>query len=297
MATRAALAFVLLLTSGFALGTVPPAAAQTATPSPAGKTAADPVVGRVNGQPVLRSEVLREADGLPPQFRQVPVETLWPVLLDRVIDRKLLADAAKSDGITKDPEYQARIKDIEERVLEQTFLEKRIDKQVTEAAMQKRYVEMLKEIPAQTRIHARHIIVKTRDEAVDIMRDLAKGGDFAALAKAHSLDGSAKSGGDLGWLTKDQVVAPFWNAIAAMKKGETSKAPVQTQFGWHVIRVDDIETNYKPSYGEERPQIQEAMAQEVESAERDRLRARAKIERLTPDGSAPLPATPAAPAR
>src|SRR5690348_2786873 len=100
MATRAALAFVLLLTSGFALGAVPPAAAQTATPSPAGTTAADPVVGRVNGQPVLRSEVLREADGLPPQFRQVPVETLWPVLLDRVIDRKLLADAAKSDGVT-----------------------------------------------------------------------------------------------------------------------------------------------------------------------------------------------------
>jgi peptidyl-prolyl cis-trans isomerase C len=300
MVRPAAFAFVLMLASFFALGLSAPVAAQNVVPAPAGKAAApaDPVVGRINGQPVLRSEVLRESDGLPPQFRQVPIEALWPLLLDRVIDRKLIAAAAKSDGIAKDPDYQSRMKDIEERVLEQTFLEKRIDKQVTESAMQTRYAAMLKDMPAQTRIHARHIIVKTRDEAVNILRDLAKGGDFAAIAKSRSLDGSGQTGGDLGWITKDQVVEPFWSAAAAMKKGETSKAPVQTQFGWHVIRIDDVQADYKPSYDEERAQIQEAMSQEVETAERTRLRNAAKLERLTPDGSAPLPANPpAAPAR
>jgi len=302
MIRPAAFASVFVLTSFVASAALIPAGAQNPTPAPAAKSTAksgaqDPVVGRVNGEAITRSEVLREADGLPPQFRQVPIDTLWPLLLDRVIDRKLMAAAAKSDGIPKDAAFQARMKDIEERVLEQTFLERRIDKQVTEAAMQNRYAAMVKNMPAETRIHARHIIVKTRDEAVDILRELAKGGDFATLAKNHSLDGSAQQGGDLGWLTKGQVVGPFWDAIVAMKKGETSKAPVQTQFGWHVIRVEEVQADYKPSYDEEREQIQEAMSQEVESAERNKLRSGAKLERLGPDGTTPLPARPAAPAR
>jgi peptidyl-prolyl cis-trans isomerase C len=150
---------------------------------------------------------------------------------------------------------------------------------------------MIAKVPAVTRVHARHILVKTRDEAVDILRDLAKGGDFAAIAKAKSQDGSAQAGGDLGWLTKDQVVGPFGDAAFAMKKGETSKAPVQTQFGWHIIRIDDIQADYKPSYDEKREEIQEALMQEVETAERARLRNGVKVERMTPDGSAPLPAT------
>lgn len=273
-----------------------PAVAQGIQPMPAGPTtSADPVVGRVNGQVILRSEVMHEAESMPPQFAQFPLETLWPSLLDRVIDRKLVVAAANKDGLTKDPEYQARMKDLADRVLEQMYLEKRVEKQVTEAAMQKRYAEMIAKIPPVARIHARHILVKTRDEAVDILRDLAKGGDFAAIAKQKSLDGSAQTGGDLGWLTKDQLVGPFGDAAFAMKKGETSKAPVQTQFGWHIIRIDDIQPDYKPSYSEKREEIQEALMQEVEVAERAHLRAGVKVERRTQDGSAPLPSPPSQP--
>jgi peptidyl-prolyl cis-trans isomerase C len=284
--------------SAFALVTTltvaTPVAAQGIQPMPDAPKAAspaanaDPVVGRVNGEPILRSDVMREMDSMPPQFAQFPVETLWPSLLDRVIDRKLIAAAANKDGLQKDPEYQARMKDLGDRVLEQMYLEKRMEKQITEAAMQKRYAEMIAKVPAVTRVHARHILVKTRDEAVDILRDLSKGGDFAAIAKAQSQDGSAQAGGDLGWLTKDQVVGPFGDAAFTMKKGETSKAPVQTQFGWHIIRIDDIQADYKPSYDEKREEIQEALMQEVETAERARLKNGIKVERMTPDGSAPL---------
>jgi peptidyl-prolyl cis-trans isomerase C len=98
-------------------------------------------------------------------------------------------------------------------------------------------------------------------------------------------------------LTRDQLVGPFADAAFAMKKGETSKAPVQTQFGWHIIRVEEIQNDYRPSYDEKRDEIQEALTQEVETAERARLRSGAKLERWTPDGSAPLPAQPAAPTR
>jgi peptidyl-prolyl cis-trans isomerase C len=270
-----------------------PVAAQGIQPMPAvppGSAAnADPVVGRVNGDVILRSEVMREVESMPPQFAQFPLETLWPSLLDRVIDRKLIAAAANKDGLQKDPEYQSRMKDLGDRVLEQMYLEKRMDKQITEAAMQKRYAETIAQVQPIARVHARHILVKTRDEAVDILRDLAKGGDFAAIAKQKSQDGSAQAGGDLGWLTKDQLVGPFGDAAFAMKKGETSKAPVQTQFGWHIIRIDDIQADYKPSYDEKREEIQEALMQEVETAERARLRSGIKVERMTPDGSAPLP--------
>ena len=286
----------LLMSSFIAI----PAMAQVAPPPAAAKTPvpeADPVVGRVNGETVKRSDVMREAESLPPQFAQLPINALWPLLLDRVLDRKLIAAAARKDGLNKDLEFVARMKDLEERVLEQTYLEKRMQKQITEAAMQKRYAAMLNEMKPVARVHARHILVKTRDEAVDILRDLAKGGDFAAIAKAKSQDGSAQAGGDLGWLTKDQLVGPFGDAAFAMKKGETSKAPVQTQFGWHIIRVDEIQADYKPSYDEKREEIQEALTQEVETAERARLRTGAKLERMTPDGSAPLPAQPPAPTR
>jgi peptidyl-prolyl cis-trans isomerase C len=254
------------------------------------------VVGRVNGEAVLRSEVQREAETLPPQFRQMPIEALWPVLLDRVIDRKLIAAAARKDGLANDPEYKTRIKDLEDRVLEQTFLIKRMEKQVTEAAMQKRYAEIVAAMKPETRVHARHILVKTRDEAVDVIRELAKGTDFAKLAQERSQDpGSGRLGGDLGWITKEQVVGPFGDAAFAMKAGETSRAPVQTQFGWHVIRVDEIQADYKPSYDEKRDEIQQALSEDVEGAERARLRNGAKVERLSPDGSKPLPPT-AAPA-
>jgi peptidyl-prolyl cis-trans isomerase C len=284
----------LLLTVATVPVTVAPAVAQTAA-KPAAE--ADPVVGRVNGEVVKRSEVMREAESLPPQFAQLPMEAIWPLLLDRVIDRKLIAAAARKDGLAKDPEYQARMKDLEDRVLEQTFLEKRMQKQVTEASMQKRYAETIGGIKPVTRVHARHILVKTRDEAVEILRDLAKGGDFAAIAKEKSQDGSARNGGDLGWLTKEQVVGGFGNAAFAMKKGETSKAPVQTEFGWHIIRVDDVQADYKPSYDEKRAEIQEELVQEVETAERNRLRSGVKLERLTPDGSQRLPDRPAVPGR
>jgi len=292
----ASFSLLVVATLTLSAASIPPAAAQTAPKAAPAAPNADPVVGRVNGEAVLRSDVLREAETLPPQFQQMPIEALWPVLLDRVIDRKLIAGAARKDGLANEPDVKARMKDLEDRVLEQTFLVKRMEKQVTEAAMQKRYAEMIAAMKPETRVHARHILVKTRDEAVDILRELAKGTDFARLAGERSQDpGSAKSGGDLGWISKEQVVGPFGDAAFAMKKGETSRAPVQTQFGFHVIRVDDIQADYKPSYDEKRDEIQQALSEDVEGAERSRLRNGAKIERLSPDGSKALPPT-AAPA-
>ncbi|HTI86945.1 MAG TPA: peptidylprolyl isomerase [Alphaproteobacteria bacterium] len=291
-AGTASFSLLLVATLTLSAASIPSAAAQTAPKAAPTAPVADPVVGRVNGEAVLRSDVLREAETLPPQFQQMPIEALWPVLLDRVIDRKLIAGAARKDGLANDADVKARMKDLEDRVLEQTFLVKRMQKQVTEAAMQKRYAEMIGAMKPEARVHARHILVKTRDEAVDIIRELAKGTDFAKLAGERSQDpSSAKAGGDLGWISKEQVVGPFGDAVFAMKKGETSRAPVQTQFGFHVIRVDDIQADYKPSYDEKRDEIQQALSEDVEGAERSRLRNGAKIERLTPDGSKPLPPT------
>jgi peptidyl-prolyl cis-trans isomerase C len=296
-ARTASFSLLLVATLTLSAANLAPVAAQTAAPKPAAPAAnANPVVGRVNGEAVLRSDVLREADALPPQFRQMPIEALWPVLLDRVIDRKLIAAAARKDGLANDADFKARMKDLEDRVLEQAFLVKRMEKQVTEAAMQKRYAEMVAAMKPETRVHARHILVKTRDEAVDVIRELAKGGDFAKLAQERSQDGSARTGGDLGWLTKEQVVGPFGDAAFAMKKGETSRAPVQTEFGWHVIRVDEVQADYKPTFDEKRDEIQQALSEGIETAERARARSGAKIERLAPDGSTPLPPAAAAPA-
>lgn len=255
------------------------AQAQSAKPS-----ADDPVVARVNGQDILRSEVLMAVESLPAQLRAVPVEALYPALLNQVIDRKLTVAAAKKEKFDQDPQVQKRIEDIRERVVEQLYLTSKIEKGLTDEVLKAEYDKL----PSEKRVRASHILVKTRDEAVQIIRDIGAGQKFEDIAAKKSLDPSGKQGGDLGFFTKEQMVASFANAAFSMKKGEISKAPVQTEYGWHIIRVEDIQEDAKPSFEEKKDELRDQLSDAFLTTQAEALRKDAKIERFSLDGS-PLP--------
>ena len=272
-----------------------PAAAQDAKP-PA--KPADVVVATVNGQKIMLSEVQTAQNNLSPQYRQLPLQLIFPALLDQVIDSKLVSAEGRKANLQNDADVKRRMALVEDQLVQQAYLLKEIDKKITPDAIKARYAKLLKELPPEEEVKARHILVKTEDDAKAIIAELAKGGDFDKLAKEKSTDtASGPQGGDLGFFKKGDMVGEFAEAAFAMKKGETSTTPVKTQFGFHVIRVDDRRPAAPPKMEEVEEQLRTEMSREIVTAMIEGLRTKAKIERFNIDGSKVVdaPKPPAAP--
>lgn len=256
-----------------------------------GQVADDPVVARVNGAEVRRSDVMLAIENLPQQYRQLPPEMLFGGVVSQIIDRKLVAQAAEKARLGEDPAVRQRVASIRERVLQETYLSRAIETEMTEANLRARYEKKVKSAPGREEVHARHVLVQNEADAKLVIEDLRKGGDFAEVARKRSTGPSAANGGDLGYFTREQMVPEFAEAAFAMKKGEISTAPVKTQFGWHVIKVEDRRTAPPPSFEDSVNDMRQEMAQELIQARMEALRKDAKIERLGPDGK-PVPVEP-----
>lgn len=270
--------------------------AQT-TPPPADKAAEkaadiDPakmVVGKVGDAEVTLADLIAMREELPAQYRQMPLQMIYPALLERAIDGRLIANAARAADLTKREDVARRIRRAEDQVLSQVYLSESISAQVTEEALQKRYATFAAEQTGHEEVHAMHILVETEEQAKSVIAALDKGGDFAALAKEHSTDPGGADGGDLGWFSAEQMVPEFSQAAFALKPGTYSKEPVKSQFGWHVIRLLEKRTTAAPTFEEVHDQLASEMSRELITAKLDALRAGVKIERFGPDGT-PLPA-------
>jgi peptidyl-prolyl cis-trans isomerase C len=170
---------------------------------------------------------------------------------------------------------------------------------VTDEAMHKVYDDAVKQMPPEQEVHARHILVATEDEAKDIEAQLKKGADFATLAKEKSKDPGAADGGDLGYFTKDQMVPEFAEAAFKLDKGQISD-PVKTQFGWHIIEVEDKRIKPTPTFDEVKSQLETYVEHRAQADLVQKLRSAANIERLdqpTPPAADPSALNPAAPAK
>ncbi|UKJ73691.1 peptidylprolyl isomerase [Azospirillum brasilense] len=271
-----------------------PAPAPAATPAPAAQAApapaeADPVVARVNGEAVHRSDVQRMVAQLPPQVQQMPLEMIYPAVIEQLVNSKLVAEAGYKANLAGTPEVKDEIKRAEERAVQRAYIQKEVQSRITPAKLDEAYQAFLKQNPAQEEVKAAHILVEKEDEAKAIIAQLKKGGDFAKLAKEKSKDPvAAEQGGDLGYFTKDTMVEPFADAAFAMKKGEVSKEPVKTQFGWHIIKVEDKRTQPQPSLDEVKPQLEQQLSKDIVTNVVDDLRKVAKVETFQLDGS-PMP--------
>jgi peptidyl-prolyl cis-trans isomerase C len=249
----------------------------------------DPVLAKVNGTEIHQSDLaVAEADIGESLPAEVSPDKRREVLLTYLVNVNLLAQAAEKQKAEQEPNFAKRIAFARKKVLVQTLMEQESKKATTDAAIKKFYDDKAK---PQTEVHARHILVETEEQAKDVEAQLKKGADFAELAKKLSKD-PGSDGGDLGYITKEQVVPEFGNVAFSLEKGKVS-APVKTQFGWHIIKVEDTRERKPPPLEAVKDQIKAKLTQEATEAMMQKLRADAKIE-MTAEAT---PAAPAAPAK
>jgi peptidyl-prolyl cis-trans isomerase C len=269
--------------------------AADAQPAP---DAADPVVARVDGADIRRSEITALMAQLPPNAREMSPDVVIPALIDQVVNQRLIAAAGYKAKLQDTPEVKDDLKKAEERAVQRAYVRKLLDAKITPSMLENAYKQQLATNPPSEEVKASHILVETEDEAKAIIAELKKGGDFAKLSKEKSKDpAAAAQGGDLGFFNRDTMVPEFADAAFAMKPGEISEKPVKTQFGWHVIKVADRRTPPAPTFEEMKGDLEQSISQDVIKHEIEALRTAAKVEIMTPPTpAAPAPAASAAPA-
>ena len=279
---------------GTARGAAPPAASQPATSQPA----SDPVLARVGGEEIRASDVAEAAQGLPEELRSMPAPVLQPMLLDQLIDRKVIVQTARKQGLDKDPQVQRQIARAVDTGLQNALLLREVGPSITEQALRARYQQDFAGKPGEEEVRAHHILVAGEDEAKRIIAELKGGADFEALAKQHSTDPSAKEGGgDLGFFKRADMLPEFADAAWALKPGEVSQAPVKTRFGWHVIKLDERRQAAPPPFEQVRDELRQTMIQDGVRKVLEQAKVGVPIERFNPDGTpqaapAPSPASP-----
>jgi peptidyl-prolyl cis-trans isomerase C len=245
----------------------------------------DPVVATVDGSEIRMSEVVSAHQQLPAQYRGMPLQMIYEPLLNSMIDSKLAAAEARRQGLHEDDTVKREIARVTDQILERQVVRRHIEEGLTEEALRTRYEEHLGDASGASQIRARHILVDSEDEAKRLIEEINGGADFAELAIKHSTGPSGPKGGDLGFFSQEEMVPEFAEAAFALGDGEVTQEPVQTQFGWHVIKTEERRTSEPPSFEESQDTLRQEMSQELGDSYMEELRSQAEIERFNPDGS------------
>ena len=266
-------------------------AAQPAAPAaqlavPAAPAVADPnkVIATIDGVTITESDLTLAETDLDQQFAQLPPEQRRAAALSAIIEIRVLAAKAVANGLDKDPDFQKRAAFLQSRALHSEFVDKEIATKVTDEAVRARYDKQMADTPPVNEVKARHILVQTKEEAVEVIKLLDAGGDFEKLANEKTTDPSGKTtGGDLGYFGPGQMVPEFDAAASALDIGAYTKEPVQTQFGWHVIKVEDKRAQQPPAFEQVRDQVRSLVFREQYFALVKELRAAAKVDVTDPE--------------
>ncbi|MBW8269185.1 peptidylprolyl isomerase [Caldovatus aquaticus] len=262
-------------------------------PSPPAAPSPDTVVARVDGEPITLGDLGEATLLLPEQLRAAPPQVLYPLLLDQLITQHALVAAARRAGLDRDPAVAARIRRAEERELQQALVGREIAGRLSEAALRERYQREIASRPPEEEIRARHILVPSEEEARAALAEARRpGADFAEIARRRSTGPGAQEGGDLGFFKRGDMIPEFAEAAFALRAGQVSETPVQSPFGWHVIKVEERRPAAPPSFEEARETLRQQMAEEEVSAVVERIRSAARIERFNLDGTPQRAAPP-----
>ena len=241
---------------------------------------ADAVVAKVDGMEITEQDIAVAAEDLAEAVQQMPEEKRRDYYIAYLSDLRLASKAAREAKLDENAEFKRRMAYRNEKVLLEEYLAAEARKLVTEASMRALYDESVKQMKPEPEIRARHILVETEDAAKAVVTRLKAGEDFAKVAGEVSKDpGSGAEGGDLGYFTKERMVPEFSTAAFAMKVGDVSD-PVKSQFGFHVIKVEDIRERPVPGFDEVKGQIEQYLIRKTQQEAVMALRAKAKIERL-----------------
>src|SRR3954466_2121636 len=248
---------------------------------------ANPVLAKVNGSEIRQSDVALAEEELGPSLAQMDPATKKDNVLSFLIDMKIVAKAAEDKKLENNEDFKKRLAFTRNRLLMDSLLAAEGKAAPTDEAMKKVYEDASKQITGEQEVHARHILVETEDEAKAVKAELDKGADFAELAKKKSKDPGASDGGDLGFFTKDQMVPEFSAVAFVLEPGKISD-PVKSQFGWHIIKVEEKRNRKAPEFEQVRAQIETYVTRKAQADYVAKLREAAKVERMD------RPAEPAA---
>mgnify|MGYP001248085676 CR=1 FL=1 len=234
-------------------------------------------VGTVNGETIWLDDVMRQAERLPARFRQAPMENYFDQLVTDMVHTKIAADAARAEKYDTRKEIAAAMKTAADRVLAESWIGEKISSDVNDAAIEKAYKTFVADTASREQVTAAHILVASEAEAKAIITSLNEGADFAELAKSKSTGPSGPNGGSLGKFGRGQMVPAFENAAFALEVGKITKQPVQTQFGWHVIKVESKEIAPAPAIENMREQLVQTLSSQALGRVLEELRAKQEI--------------------
>lgn len=222
----------------------------------------DKVIGSIAGQPITEREIRFTLQDLEGQFQQVPPEQQRLAALMALVDIRLLARRAEESGTADEANFQRRMAFLRNRALHNSYFEDEVVSAISDEDVRARYDEEVAATPPTNETRARHILVETEEAAREIITALNDGADFEALAKEKSTGPSGPQGGDLGYFGPGRMVPEFDAATNALNVGEYSSDPVQTQFGWHVIKVEDRRPVQPPAFEQVADQIRSVVLRE-----------------------------------
>ena len=246
---------------------------------PQASSAADPVVARVNGVDIRQSDLALAEEDLGADMQSVSPEARREHLISYLADIIMVNQAAEKKKLADNPEFKRRLAFLRNKLLMGYELQEEAKSAATDEALHQTYNDAVKSIGGQEEVRARHILVDSEDEAKTLLDQIKGGADFATIAKEKSKDPGAAEGGDLGYFTKDQMVPEFAEVAFKMYPGQLSN-PVKTQFGWHIIKVEDKRTKQPPEFDKVKDQIEAYLARKSQSEFISKLRQSAKIERF-----------------
>ncbi len=250
----------------------------------------NPVVAKVDGHDITRVDVYRFIEMMPAQIQQMPATAVYPLALEQVINTRLIQNKAESANLETSPEFKREVEMAKQQIARNIYVQKVVDEQISESALKSEYDALMAKAPNVEERKASHVLVESKEKAEAIIKQVADGANFNEIAKKESKDPTAaQNSGDLGWFTKEAMVPEFAKAAYAMKKGDVSTAPIKTSFGWHVIKLEDVRTQPKPTFEQVKPALEMQKRREVLEKMVNDWRSASTIEVFDINGD-PLPA-------
>jgi peptidyl-prolyl cis-trans isomerase C len=251
--------------SGFSLAVAQdttPATPATPAAAPAPVIAPETVVAKIGGIDVTQAEITLAEEGLDANYAKLPADQRRLAALAALLDIKSIALKAKQAKVDETADFKTRVAFLTDRTLHDAYFKTEIADKITDAEVKARYDKEVAATTPENEVRARHILVKTEDEAKAVIKELEAGGKFEEIAKSKSTDGAAAQGGDLGYFGRGQMVPEFEKAAMDLKPGEYTKVPVKTQFGFHIVKVEDIRAKQAPAFDQVKDQVKDVVMRE-----------------------------------
>ena len=243
------------------------------------QASADPVVARVNGVEIRQSDIALAEEDVGAEMQGASPEAKREHLIGYLADIVMVTQAADKKNLAENPDFKRRLSFLRKKLLMGFELQQETKAALTDELLRQTYEDAVRSMSGEEEVRARHILVETEDEAKAILEQIKAGADFATLAKEKSKDPGGAEGGDLGFFTKDQMVPQFSEVAFKMYPGQLSN-PVKTQFGWHIIQVEEKRSKQPPEFDKVKDQIENYVARKVQTEFIAKLRQAATIERL-----------------